>query len=77
MMSSISIFPSSQYDLNTDERDVKSQMMSIINDSVNSEQRRPRSDCANAQSDLGLRCSHLYEGVIRMFFKIFFVFRPE
>ena len=28
------------------------------NDSV-MEQRRPRSDCADAQSDLGLRCSHM------------------
>ena len=30
----------------------------LSNDSV-SGQRRPRSDCADAQSDLGLRCPHL------------------
>ena len=34
---------------------------SIVSDDSVSGQRRPRSDCADAQADLGLRCPHMPE----------------
>ena len=36
----------------------------VANDSV-SGQRRPRSDCADAQADLGLRCPHVPDKKIK------------
>ena len=35
----------------------------VFNDSV-SGQRRPRSDCTDAQSDLGLRCPHMRGNIL-------------
>ena len=37
------------------------QIHSIVSYDSVSGQRRPRSDCADAQADLGLRCSHVPE----------------